>query len=229
MQDKHLIITGGTGGLGTSVVQLALKLGAKITVPYHSLNGVEELKKNLKSNKIDEINFVFADLRDETKVVEVITSMKKLDILIHLVGGFAMGPTTDFSIEEWRRQIEMNMTTTFLLCKHSLRRMEENEYGRIVTVASRTALNPLAETTAYSAAKAGVLNFTRAVAEEMKGTAITANCILPSVIDTPANRKAMGEKNADKWVRPESLAEVICFLASEKAADLRGAVYTGLW
>ena len=100
--------------------------------------------------------------------------------------------------------------------------MEDNNYGRIVTVASRGAIEPAAKMAAYSASKAGVLAFTRAIAEETKGTPITANTVLPSVIDTPANRVAMGENNAATWVTPKSLAEVICFLASEKAADLRG-------
>jgi len=223
MKNRHLIITGGTGGLGLSVTQLSLKLGARLTIPYHSLKEVEQFRQNLKNRKINEINFVFADLRNEKKVMEVFDSMERLDILIHLVGGFAMGPTVDFSLEDWKRQIDMNMTTTFLVCKHGLRRMQDNNYGRIVTVASRAALEPAAKMAAYSASKAGVLAFTRAIAEETKGTSITANTVLPSVIDTPANRKAMGEANSAKWVKPESLAEVICFLASEKAADLRGA------
>jgi NAD(P)-dependent dehydrogenase (short-subunit alcohol dehydrogenase family) len=223
MKDRNLIISGGTGGLGTSVTQQSLKLGAKITIPYHSLNEVERLRLALKNKKDGEINFIFADLRDEDKVMEVFDSLKQLDVLIHLVGGFDMGPTHKFTLEDWKRQIDLNMTTTFLVCKHALRRMKENNYGRIVTVASRSALEPAAETAAYSASKAGVLTFTRALAEETKGTEITANTVLPSIIDTPANRKSMGEKNATKWVKPESLAEVICFLASEKARDIRGA------
>ena len=223
MQNRHLIITGGTGGLGTSVTQLALKLGAKITIPYHSLNGVEQLKQSLKNKKINEINFVFTDLRDEKKVIEIFDKLDNLDILIHLVGGFSMGPTAEFSLEDWKRQIDLNMTSTFLVCKYALQKMIKNNYGRIVTVASRAALEPAAGMAAYSASKAGVLAFTRAIAEETKGTPITANTVLPSVIDTPANRRSMGEKDAADWVKPDSLAEVICFLASEKAADLRGA------
>jgi NAD(P)-dependent dehydrogenase (short-subunit alcohol dehydrogenase family) len=223
MKNRHLIITGGTGGLGLSVTQLALNLGARITIPYHSQSEVERLKQSLTNVKINEINFVSSDLRDEKNVMDLFNDMEKLDILIHLVGGFAMGSTSDFSLEDWRRQIDLNMTTTFLVCKHGLRRMKDNNYGRIVTVGSRVVLEPAAKMAAYSASKAGVLAFTRAIAEETKGTPITANTVLPSIIDTPANRLSMGENNAANWVTPESLAEVICFLASEKAADLRGA------
>ena len=101
--------------------------------------------------------------------------------------------------------------------------MKENDYGRIVTVSSRAALEPAGQMAAYSASKAGVIALTRSIAEETRDSNITANTVLPSIIDTPANREAMGEKNAHNWVKPESLAEIICFLASEKAGDLRGA------
>jgi NAD(P)-dependent dehydrogenase (short-subunit alcohol dehydrogenase family) len=95
--------------------------------------------------------------------------------------------------------------------------------GRIVTVGSRGAVQPGAQLAAYCASKAGVVALTQAIAAETKGTNITANTVLPSTIDTPANRAAMGAENADQWVSPESLAGVICFLASEAAGDLRGA------
>jgi NAD(P)-dependent dehydrogenase (short-subunit alcohol dehydrogenase family) len=101
--------------------------------------------------------------------------------------------------------------------------MLENGYGRIITVSSRAGVEPAANLAAYSASKAGVIALTKAIASETKGTNITANTILPSVIDTPKNRTAMGEEAADKWVKAESIAQVICFLASEAAIDVRGA------
>ena len=101
--------------------------------------------------------------------------------------------------------------------------MLQNDYGRIVTVASRGAVQPTGQLAAYCAAKAGVVAFTQAIADETKNTNITANVVLPSIIDTPTNRQAMGEENAENWVKPESLAQVICFLASEAAKDVRGA------
>jgi len=104
--------------------------------------------------------------------------------------------------------------------------MRQQNYGRIVTIASKTALEPAAEMAAYCASKAGVLALTRVIAEETKGLNITANCVLPSIIDTPVNRKNMGEHGSDKWVKPESLAQVILYLASEDAKDIRGAAVT---
>jgi len=219
MKDRHLILTGGTGGLGTKVTQLALSLGAHVTIPYHSLNEVEHFRKSISNSKV---NLIFADLRDENSVKEVFVKQEKVDILIHLVGGFSMGDTETYTLEDWNRQLTLNLTSTFLVCKYALKYMKENKYGRIVTVSSRAALEPAGKMAAYSASKAGVIALTKSIAEETKGSMITANTVLPSIIDTAANRKAMGGKNAHNWVKPDSLAENICFLASEKAGDLRG-------
>jgi NAD(P)-dependent dehydrogenase (short-subunit alcohol dehydrogenase family) len=220
MKDRHLILTGGTGGLGTTVTQLAQSLGAEITIPYHSLNEVEHFRQSVTDAKV---NFIFADLREEKSVMEVFNKQTRVDVLIHLMGGFSSGETAAYSLEDWNRQMMLNLTSTFLVCKYALKRMKENGYGRIITVSSRAAVEPPGETAVYSASKAGVIALTRSIAEETKGHNITANTVLPSIIDTPSNRKNMGEKDVDKWVKKESLAEVICFLASERAGDLRGA------
>ena len=219
MKNRHLILTGGTGGLGTKVTELALSLGAQITIPYHSLNGVEQFRKSVSKTKV---NFVVADLREENSVKEIFVKQNKVDILIHLVGGFSMGDTDTYTLEDWNRQLTLNLTSTFLVCKYALKYMKKNNYGRIVTVSSRAALEPDGKMAAYSASKAGVIALTKSIAEETKGSNITANTVLPSIIDTPLNRKVMGEQNAHNWVKPESLAEKICFFASEKAGDLRG-------
>jgi NAD(P)-dependent dehydrogenase (short-subunit alcohol dehydrogenase family) len=117
----------------------------------------------------------------------------------------------------------LNLNTTFLVCKHALQKMLPQNYGRIVTIGSRGAVEPTGQLAAYCAAKAGVVALTRAIADETRGTGITANVVLPSVIDTPANRASMGDTEAAHWVKPLSLAKVICFLASEAAQDIRGA------
>jgi len=223
MQNKHTIITGGTGGLGSSVTRLALDRGARITIPTHSLQTTKPTAHTVDHPQANQVNFIYSDLTDEQKVRELFEPFERLDILIHLAGGFSMGSTSEFSLKDWRQQVDLNLTTTFLVCKYALKKMKEHGYGRIVTVSARAANQPGAGMAAYSASKAGVLAFTRSIAEETRGTGITANTILPSVIDTPANRKAMGEKEAHTWVKPDSLAQVICFLASEAAGDLRGA------
>jgi NAD(P)-dependent dehydrogenase (short-subunit alcohol dehydrogenase family) len=208
MRDRHVLCTGGTGGLGSKVTTALVRRGARVTVPVYARKEADRL---------------LADLRDEAKVAELVAGMPRLDALVHLVGGFAMGPTATFSLTQYREQVDLNLTITFLAIKHTLARMQSAGYGRIVTVASRAALEPSGQSSVYSACKAAVLAFTRAVADETRGTGITANCVLPSIIDTPANRAAMGEAEASKWVKPERLAETIAFLASDEAGDLRGS------
>jgi NAD(P)-dependent dehydrogenase (short-subunit alcohol dehydrogenase family) len=224
MKGKQVLLTGGTGGLGLGVTPIVLAQGAAtVTIPYVKAQEVERLKGVLSPADLARIRFVAADLVNEASVEKLINGMERVDVLIHLVGGFSMGKTHEYSYEQWQKDFELNLSTTFLVCKHSLRRMLEHGYGRIVTVGSRGAVQPGGQLAAYSASKAGVVALTQAIAEETKGTRITANVVLPSVIDTPTNRAAMGSENPDRWVKPESLAQVITFLASEAAQDIRGA------
>lgn len=224
MRGNHVIITGGAGGLGLGVTPTVLAQGATaVLIPYTNPQDVERLKGRLNPADTARITFLPMDLTQESAVEAMVNRMDRVDVLIHLVGGFSMGHTQDYSLDQWHHDFRLNLDTTFLVCKHSLRRMMENQYGRIVTVGSRGAVQPGAQLAAYSASKAGVVALTQAIAEETKGTNITANVVLPSIIDTPANRAAMGSEQADRWVKPESLAQVICFLASEAAQDIRGA------
>ncbi|MDJ0724317.1 MAG: 3-oxoacyl-ACP reductase FabG [Prochloraceae cyanobacterium] len=223
MKDKTVLLTGGTGGLGLGVTPKLLERGASLTIPYHNANSLDRLQEKLSAAQFESIRFVKADLTEETEVKQLIADLPKVDILIHLVGGFAMGKTEDFSYQEWKKFFDLNLNTTFLVCKYSLKKMRQSGYGRIITVGSRAAVQPAAELAAYSAAKAGVVALTKAIAEETKNSDITANAVLPSVIDTPSNREAMGSENSQDWVKPESLGEVICFLASKEAKDISGA------
>ncbi|PSB15043.1 3-oxoacyl-ACP reductase FabG [filamentous cyanobacterium CCP2] len=225
MDGKHILLTGGTGGLGSGVVPIALSQGAaSLTIPYVKPKEVERLQNSVSSADLERIHFVEADLMDERSVERLVNSMERVDAAIHLVGGFSMGKTHEYGYDQWQKDFQLNLGTAFLICKHSLRRMLDRGYGRIVTIGSRGAVEPGGQLAAYCASKAGVVALTRSIADETKGTNITANVVLPSVIDTPANREAMGAENADRWVKPESLGQVICFLASEAAKDLRGAV-----
>jgi NAD(P)-dependent dehydrogenase (short-subunit alcohol dehydrogenase family) len=217
MKGRHVLVTGAGGGLGGAVVKAAIARGAVVTATHR------DAASKARLDAIGVQHPVQADATAEADVRRAIDSMQQIDALVHLVGGFVMSPTHEVELDAWRRHHELVLTTTFLACKHALRRMRERGYGRIVTIGSRAALEPMAQAAAYSAAKAGVVALTRAIAAETRGTDVTANCVLPSVIDTAANRTAMGAADAKKWVSPESLAEVICFLASSAAGDLRGA------
>lgn len=222
MKDRHVLITGGSGGLGTAVTALFLEREAQVTVPVANERQQAYLRKALGDN-VQRVAQPHADLLDEASVQRMIDGMERVDAVVHLVGGFALGATDTFALDDFRQQLDLNVITAFLVIKHALRRMKEAGYGRIVTVGSRAALEPGAQMAAYSAAKAAVVAMTRSVADEVCELDITANTVLPSVIDTPANRAAMGEDEAHKWVAPRRLAEAIAWLASEGAGDLRGA------
>ena len=224
MKGRHVLLTGGTGGLGTGVTPEVLNRGvASLTIPYYRAQDVERLKGHIAPADLARIRFVAADLTDESDVQSLIKNMERVDVLIHLVGGFSMGTTHDYSYEQWKKDLDLNLNTTFLVCKHALANMLTHGYGRIVTIGSRGAQQPGGQLAAYCASKAGVVALTQAIADETKGTNITANAVLPSVIDTPMNRQAMGSDHAQQWVTPTSLAQTICFLASDAATDLRGA------
>lgn len=197
--------------------------GASVTIPYRNTAEVDRLKQQMSPEDFSKIQFVLLDLLDESAVRQLIEDMGRVDVLIHLVGGFSMGATHEYDYGDWRKDLDLNLNTTFLACKYSLAQMRQQGYGRIVTVGSRGAVEPGAQLAAYCAAKAAVVALTKSIAAETQNTGITANCVLPSVIDTPSNRAAMGDDNADSWVKPSSLGEVICFLASPAAQDIRGA------
>ncbi|MEX1366223.1 MAG: 3-oxoacyl-ACP reductase FabG [Nannocystaceae bacterium] len=222
MRDRHVLITGGSGGLGTAVTALLLQRGARLTVPVVDDVQAQRLGEAL-GDAAAGVATPRADLRREDDVTRVVDGMDRVDAAVCLVGGFAMGAVETFEADALRDQLELNVVTTFLVLKHAVRRMKEGGYGRIVTVGSRAAVEPGPNLAAYAAAKAGVIALTKAVAEETRELDITANCVLPSIIDTPANRAAMGDAQAGQWVTPARLAESIAFLASEAAGDVRGA------
>jgi len=224
MEGKQVLLTGGSGGLGLGVTPAVIKQGAKVTIPYRNEASVERLKQQLSSSEFETIRWVSVDLTDESAIAQLVQEMGKVDVLIHLVGGFSMGNVVDYSYENWKNDFQLNLETTFLVCKHSLRSMIDHGYGRIVTVGSKGAVQPMGGLASYCASKAGVVALTQAIAEEVKDyDNITANCVLPSIIDTPTNREAMGSDKAHEWIKPQSVAQAICYLASEGAKDVRGA------
>ncbi|MEL7408542.1 MAG: 3-oxoacyl-ACP reductase FabG [Cyanobacteria bacterium J06558_2] len=223
MKDRNVLLTGGTGGLGQGVLPSVIEQGASVIVPYRQEESADSLRQKLSAEHLKQVKFVKADLTVESEVIEIFSGLDKVDVLIHLVGGFDMGKIHQYSVDDWQKTFSLNLLTTFITCKHCLKLMQKHNYGRIITVGSRGAVDPAPQLGAYSAAKAGVVALTKAIAEENQDYNITANAVLPSVIDTPANRQDMGEENADQWVKPASLARLICFLASEDAGDISGA------
>jgi len=149
----------------------------------------------------------------------------RLDVLLHLAGGFEGGtPVAQTPDGVWSRMFDLNVHSAFYIARAVLPAMLEAGYGRIVAIGSKTAVEPVATLAAYGASKAALVALVRTIALEVKLTGVTANVVLPSVIDTPANRAADPNAGFSRWVKPESIARLLLWLASEAAADINGAV-----
>jgi NAD(P)-dependent dehydrogenase (short-subunit alcohol dehydrogenase family) len=152
----------------------------------------------------------------------VLDAHGRIDILVNGVGGFAPGDLASTSLSEWNRMLTLNLTSAAIGCRGVLPAMIAAGFGRIVNIASRAVVPPLGGFIGYTVAKAGVITLTQALAREVP-RGITVNAVLPSTMDTPANRQAMPDADRSQWVSPDAVAEVIAYLASDQAAMVSGA------
>jgi NAD(P)-dependent dehydrogenase (short-subunit alcohol dehydrogenase family) len=216
LKGKVVLITGGAGALGQTVVPSFVSAGASVFLG--DLNPVQQ----------SGVTSLKADFTDQTQVRglvnDVIQSAGRLDALINLVGGFATGRVVETDVSLWQRMMAMNLTSAFLLSHAVLPPMLERRQGRIVYIAARAGLEPFPGAAAYVVSKAGLIALIRALSTELNGSGVTVNGVLPSTIDTPANRKAMPAADPSKWVRPESIAQTLIFLASDAAIQINGAL-----
>jgi len=168
------------------------------------------------------------DVTSESQVTELFAKIKSqggssVGILVNLVGGFSFAPLEDTTVVDWDRMFRMNVTSAFLCCRAVLPSMKAAHWGRIVNVSSAPALNHgAAKLSAYAASKAAVQSFTESLAKEVVSWGITVNTIVPTVIDTVANRRATPQADTSTWLKPEEIAEVIGFLTSDSAAIVSG-------
>jgi NAD(P)-dependent dehydrogenase (short-subunit alcohol dehydrogenase family) len=212
----NVLITGANGGLGTAVCQEFLASGAKVI-------GVARGWKAPAS---------FATISADVSTAEGCESMVKqalehgpLDALVHLVGGFAGGsPVAETSDETWDKMMNVNLRTAFCCIRAALKPMQAAGRGRVVAVGTRMAVEPTPNFAAYAVSKAALVALVKNVAAEGEQFGVTANVVLPSVIDTPVNRAAMPKADFSRWVKPESIAKLLVFLVSDAAADTSGAV-----
>jgi NAD(P)-dependent dehydrogenase (short-subunit alcohol dehydrogenase family) len=208
---RVVLIAGASGALGTVVTQAFLEAGASVAAVSRS--GSE----------------ISADLTrpgEAARAVQTVLSrFKRLDVLLHLAGGFEGGtPVAQTDDGVWTRMFDLNLNAAFYCARAALPAMIEAKYGRIVAIGSKTAVEPVATLAAYGASKAALVALIRTIALEVKRSGVTANVVLPSVIDTPANRAANPGIDFSRWVTPESIARLRLWLASEAAADVNGAV-----
>jgi NAD(P)-dependent dehydrogenase (short-subunit alcohol dehydrogenase family) len=213
-----VLVTGATGGLGPAVVKTFLDSGAV---------AVFGVARSWDGRTVPEGQFhpVEADLTTVEGCHRVAERAQPLDALVHVMGGFAGGrPVSETTDEEWDRMMDLNVRSAFYMIREVLPGMLAAGSGRIIAVGSRTGVEPAAGLSAYGVSKAALHALIRTVALEVTGSGVTANAVLPSTIDTAANRKAMPRADHTKWVRPEAIAEVLLWLASAEAAEVNGAL-----
>jgi NAD(P)-dependent dehydrogenase (short-subunit alcohol dehydrogenase family) len=222
------VVTGGTGALGQAVTLRFLAEGAVVTVPYAVEVEREQLTQRVGAADRGRIVLERVDVTDlaaMTGFVErVVAGQGKVDILVAGVGGFAGGSLLETDRATWDRMLDLNLTSAFSAAKAALPAMVRARYGRVVVVASRAVVAPAAGFIAYTVAKAGVVAFTQALARETREQGITVNAVLPSTMDTPANRAAMPDSDRTGWVPVDAVADGIAMLAREASGHITGTL-----
>lgn len=228
-RDKTALVTGATGSLGRVVVKGLLEQGAFVVVPYRDEGRFQELVGYVGGGK-DQLTGIPTDVTDEQDVqklaADAIQKHGRVDILLNIAGGYLGGADLASTQEkDWDFLMRINLKSAFLCSKAVLPFMVKANYGRIVNVAARPAVENKGriKSGAYAVSKAGVVVLTETIAEEYKKFNITANCIVPSTIDTPANRRDFPAADFSKWAKPEEIAAVVLFLISDEGGIANGA------
>jgi NAD(P)-dependent dehydrogenase (short-subunit alcohol dehydrogenase family) len=212
-----VLVAGGTGYLGNAVVRELIGSGYDVAATWV----VERERERLESEPVELIE---ADLFDADQVAAAISRVEDLEAVVNLVGGFSDGPRVhETEPEDFERMLRLNVMPGFQLARAAMPRLIDRGGGAFVGVSARPALRPYAGAAGYISSKAAVLAFVQALDAEYKGDGIRCNAILPSVIDTPANREAMPNADHSKWVPPEQIAKVVRFLVSDDSASTTGA------
>ncbi len=222
-----VMVTGGTGNLGGPVARAFAAAGARVVVVDRNA----QKQRDRFPEWVDAADHWLAapvNVMDEAEgtacVTATVTRFGRLDVLVNTIGGYRAGdPVHELDLATWDLMLNLNARSTLVMCKAALRPMLAQGSGKIVNVAARAALAGSANHAAYAAAKAATVRLTESMAAEVRARGINVNCILPSTIDSPENRAAMPKADPAKWVAPESMAEVILFLASPAARDIHGA------
>jgi NAD(P)-dependent dehydrogenase (short-subunit alcohol dehydrogenase family) len=215
-----VLVAGGTGALGGAVVRELLDSGYACCVTWI----VDREREAAESELGDRASLVRADLTDPTGAADAVAAADDLEAVVDLVGGFAIGPRVhETEVEEFARLIELNLTPAFLLAREAMPRLVERGGGAFVGVSSRAALRPFAGAAGYVVGKAALLALVQALDAEYRDQGVRCNAIVPSVIDTPANRAAQPDADHGKWVDPRAIAKVVRFLVSDESAATTGA------
>ena len=227
-RDKVVLVTGGTGGLGREVTMAFLEAGATVAVTYVAPEGFKTLISAAERTgatppagaKVD----VTSDEQVQKFVAELVAKHGRLDILVNTVGGYAGGTNLwEVDPKTYDKMLDLNLKSGFVLSRAIVPQMIKQNRGWIVNVASKAALDHAAGGALYEASKAGALALFDSLAADVKSYNINVNSVLPSIIDTAANRQAMPKADFSRWPKPQEIAQVILFLCSEEARVIHGA------
>ena len=225
-----VLVAGGTGGLGRAVTAAFLEEGANVVVTYRNKPEWEALK-SAETASASRLEGLVVDVTDETAVGQLVEKIllqhRRLDAMVNTVGGYAGGlKLWEMDTKVFEQMLNLNLRSGYTLSRAAIRAMLKQGRGAIVSVSAKAAFDHAAGASAYAASKAAAVAMLDCLAADAKGTGVRVNTILPSIIDTEANRKAMPKADFAKWPKPQDIARVILFLCSEEAKVIHGAAIT---
>jgi NAD(P)-dependent dehydrogenase (short-subunit alcohol dehydrogenase family) len=219
MNGKVIVVTGASGALGKVVAEVALARGARVAAVDHAPSQIPATAERIELGGVD-----LTDATQAKKAIDAAAAhFGKLDALLNIAGAFAFEAVAEGDPKTWQRMYALNVLTALNASRAAILHLAASGAGRIINVGAMGALQAGAGMGAYAASKAGVHRLTEALAAEWKGK-ITVNAVLPSTIDTAANRASMPKADFTKWVTAQELAEVMLFLASDAASAVTGAL-----
>ncbi|MCB2203414.1 SDR family oxidoreductase [bacterium] len=224
---KTVLIPGGSGALGTVVTLRLINDGYRCAVTYRSVEEAQKLRAHIAPQQRDQLLLLEADLmKDEEveRVVETAAEQSELYALVHILGGIrGFQSIEETTIEDWDFLLNLNLRSLFLFSRLVMKELHARGTGRIVTMGAMASVKPAASQAGYGVAKAGVSALTKILADEGRHFGVTANCILPSIIRTPANEEWGGEDDIPDWVTPDEIASTISYLLSSEADGVNGS------
>jgi NAD(P)-dependent dehydrogenase (short-subunit alcohol dehydrogenase family) len=219
LSGKTVVITGASGGLGKTVAARAQSLGASLALLDVAFPAAELEKREAGVTRFA------VDLTDAGATRACFEQIGRFDALFNLAGGFDMGPAVhEITDQQWDFLFKMNVTTLQNTVRAAVPKLIAQGRGAIVNVGALGALKGQGNMGAYCASKSVVMRLTESMSAELRDKGINVNAVLPSIIDTPRNRADMPDADFSKWVTPEQLANVICFLAAEEAGAIHGVL-----
>jgi NAD(P)-dependent dehydrogenase (short-subunit alcohol dehydrogenase family) len=225
--DRVVVITGTTGNLGTAVARKFIVSGAKMGFLERSPDKIKKIFPETVNAPnqylVQQVDVTNPDSMEQT-ANELLRKFGRIDILVNTVGGYRAGaPLHQTPLDTLDFMLNLNARSVFVSCQAFIPSMIENNYGKIVNVSARPGLIGVRNAAAYSASKSAVIRLTESISSELKHKGINVNCVLPGTIDTPQNRQATPDTDFNRWVSPESIADVILFLVSDVSSAIHGA------